>query len=314
MNRCLITYDDCSSGRYSRKGLNKLSSRLGRLKEFPLSAAEQRREALRRADKISIQGVQPKLSARLSIADEGFELVDTGGRFILKPQHADYPELPENEDLSMRLAAAAGIETPLHGLLHSADSSLTYFIRRFDRKSQKDKLAVQDFATLADRDRETKYRFSVERLFDLLEYCTFPAIETAELFKRLLFNYLIGNEDMHLKNWALITADGKTTLAPAYDLLSTTIAFRAIDIPQTDIEESALPLQGRKKKLTRSNWIDYLAGERLQLSDQYIERVLGELSDALPSWRGLIDRSFLSEKQQALYHEVLEHRSMILLG
>ena len=212
----------------------------------------------------------------------------------------------------MRLAAAVGIETPLHGLLHSADSSLTYFIRRFDRRSQKDKLAMQDFATLADRDRETKYRYSVERLFSLLKYCTFPAIETAELYKRLLFNYLTGNEDMHLKNWALITVDGKTTLAPAYDYLSTTVAFRAIGIPLTDIEESALPLNGRKKKLKRTDWIDYLARERLQLSNQYIDRVLGESSDTLPSWRELIDRSFLSDEQQALSHEVIEIRSKVL--
>ncbi|MFC1628686.1 HipA domain-containing protein [Gemmatimonadota bacterium] len=312
MNRCLITYDDCEDARYSRKGLNRLSSRLSTLRDFPYSAAEQRREALRRADKISIQGVQPKLSARLSIADDAFTLVDSGGRYILKPQHADYPELPENEDLSMRLAAAVGIETPLHGLLYSVDSSLTYFIRRFDRRSQKDKLATQDFATLSDRDRETKYRFSVERLFDLLNYCTFPAIETAELFKRLLFNYLIGNEDMHLKNWALITVDGKTTLSPAYDYLSTAVAFRAIGTPLRDIEESALPLSGKKKKLKRIDWIDYLARERLRMSDQYLERLLEEFNDALPAWRSLIDRSFLSEEQQALYHEIIDIRRSVL--
>ena len=312
MNRCLITYDDCGDALYSEKGLKKLSPRLGYLQELPLSATEQRREALLRADKISIQGVQPKLSARLSIVEEAFTLVDRGGRYILKPQHADFPELPENEDLSMRLAAAVGIETPLHGLLYSVDSSLTYFIKRFDRKRQKDKLAVQDFATLADRNRDTKYQFSVERLFGLLKHCSFPAIETAELFKRLLFNYLIGNEDMHLKNWALITIDKKTTLAPAYDFLSTAVAYRAINKPSVDIEDTALPLNGKKKKLSRRDWFDYLALERLELKNTYIERLLSEFSSGLSAWHELIERCFLSDVLKELYRENIEQKRNIL--
>ena len=308
MNRCPITYTDSGSDKYSYKGLRLLATRLTRLENFPYSAAEQRRQAILRAGKISIQGVQPKLSARLSIVDEIFKIVDKGGRYILKPQHADYSELPENEDLSMKLAGLVGITTPLHGLIYSSDDSLTYFVKRFDRAGQKEKLAVQDFATLAGKDRETKYDSSVERLFQVLDHCTFPLVEAVELYQRLLFNYLIGNEDMHLKNWSLITARGKTELTPAYDCLSTTVAFRALGRPANEIEETALPLSGKKKGLTRRLWIDYLARERLQLNDKVINGILNDFSSAIPEWEHLINRSFLTQELQGLYREVIHSR------
>ena len=312
MNRCPITYIDSGSARYSQPGLRLLSPRLNHLENFPYSAAEQRRQAILQAGKISIQGVQPKLSARLSIVDEIFEIVDKDGRYILKPQHADYPELPENEDLSMKLAGLVGITTPLHGLIYSSDDSMTYFIKRFDRAGQKDKLAVQDFATLTGKDRETKYDSSIERLLQALDYCTFPLVEAVEFYRRLLFNYLIGNEDMHLKNWSLITTHGKTELTPAYDYLSTTVAFRALGIPANEIEETALPLSGKKKKLTRELWIDYLAGERLQLNKRVINGILSDFAGTISKWEHLISRSFLTRELQGLYCEIIQSRLSVL--
>jgi serine/threonine-protein kinase HipA len=312
MSRCPITYEECGPSRYSEAGLRLLSRRLRTLFDFPYSASEQRREAIRRAGKISIQGVQPKLSARLSIAREVFEIVDTAGRFILKPQQADYPALPENEDLVMKLAAVVGIRTPLHGLMYASDGTCTYFIKRFDRKSQKEKLAVQDFATLAGRDRNTKYDWSVERLFDLLDYCTFPRIEAVELLRRLLFNFLVGNEDMHLKNWAVITRDGKTSLAPAYDYLSTAVMFRALGREEREIEETALPLAGKKKQLMREHWLDYLAVERLGLPARTVEDILARFGSAKRSWDEIIRRSFVPEVMQNLLLEMLRNRGTAL--
>ncbi len=308
MNRCPITYEDCGEASYSRTGLRRLSRRLKDLSVFPYSAAEQRREALRRAGKISIQGVQPKLSARLSIARSVFEIVDSSGRYILKPQHPDYPALPENEDLVMKMAAAAGIPTPLHGLMYASDGSLTYFIRRFDRIGQQKKLPQQDFATLAGRDRDTKYDWSVERLFGLLDYCTFPRVEAVGLMHRLLFNFLVGNEDMHLKNWAVLTRDGKTTLSPAYDLLSTGMMFRALGRAEREIEETALPLAGKKGQLDRSHWIDYLAVGRLRFPGRVVERLLEGLREAATRWDPLICRSFLPREMQELLRDLIARR------
>ncbi len=156
-----------------------------------------------RASKMSVQGVQPKLSAILNIKKGMFDIVDKNGRYILKPQHHIFPELPQNENLTMHLAATIGIRVPLNGLVYSKDNSFTYFIKRFDRRGQKDKVAVEDFAQLAGKDRDTKYTYSMEKLVRLVDdYCTFPSIEKVRLFNLVLFNYLVGNEDMHLKNYS----------------------------------------------------------------------------------------------------------------
>ena len=245
MNRCPITYDECGSELYSLKGLKLISPALKELSLLKLTAEELRAEAMVRACKMSVQGVQPKLSAILNIKKGFFEIVDLNGKYILKPQHTFFQELPQNEDLTMRLAVTIGIEVPLHGLVWSKDDSLTYFIKRFDRKGQHDKIAVEDFSQLAGLGRDTKYNYSMERVVKLIDtYCTFPVIEKTELFKRVLFNFLVGNEDMHLKNYSLITQKGKVRLSPAYDFLNSSIVLKG------DIEEIALPVKGKKSNLT----------------------------------------------------------------
>jgi serine/threonine-protein kinase HipA len=134
-----------------------LASGLSGMQTFNYTAEQQRNEAYHRASKMSIQGVHPKVSAILNIHDGRFEMVDKGGRYILKPQHECQPQLPENEDLTMRMAKMAGLEVPLHGRIWAKDDSLTYFIKRFDRKCQKDKVPVEDFTRLAGLSRDTKY-------------------------------------------------------------------------------------------------------------------------------------------------------------
>ena len=144
--------------------------------------------------------------------------------------------MPENEDLTMRMAGVVGIDVPLHGLVYAKDGSLTYFIKRFDRKGRQEKIAVEDFAQLAGKDRDTKYRSTMEAVVKVLDqFCTFPLIEKARLFKLVLFNFLTGNEDSHLKNFSLMRRVPIIELSPAYDLLNTTIVIRAQ-------EEIALPL------------------------------------------------------------------------
>src|SRR5574338_710041 len=162
MNICPITYQPCGDKKYSDKGLIFLSRNLTQLKDLPFTQEEQLREAAIRADKMSIQGVQPKLSAKLKVKDEVFDIVDRGGEYILKPQNNFYPELPENESLTMKLAELAGIEVPLCGMIYSSDGKFTYFIKRFDRYGRNKKLSVEDLAQLAGKSRETKYDYSME--------------------------------------------------------------------------------------------------------------------------------------------------------
>ncbi|MBC7660806.1 MAG: HipA domain-containing protein [Chitinophagaceae bacterium] len=306
MNKCLLTYTPIESGHYAPEAIRKIAPALKDISPLPMDAESLRFEALARADKMSIQGVQSKLSAKLSIKDNCFEIVDKDGRYILKPQSNLYPQLPENEDLSMHLAGLVKIEVPLHGLVYAKDNSLIYFIKRFDRKGQNDKVPTEDFAQLSGHTRETKYRSSMEQVAGILdEYCTFPLLEKQKLFERTIFNFLIGNEDMHLKNFSLITNDGVTKLSPAYDLLNTSIVLR-------NPEEMALPLKGKKSKLTNAHLTRYFARERLELTPKVTSNVLERFQSVLPVWRDWIERSFLKYELKERYLELLSARESVL--
>jgi serine/threonine-protein kinase HipA len=304
MRKCLLTYNPCETD-YSKEGLMDLSPKLTTIHSMPFTAEELRLEASQRAGKMSIQGVQAKLSAKLEPSKNRLSIVDAGGRYILKPQSALYPELPQNEDLTMHLARLVGIEVPVHGLIYAKDQSLNYFIKRFDRHGHSKKWAVEDFAQLAQMTRDTKYNFSMERLVDILDLCTFPLIERQKLLTRVIFNYLIGNEDMHLKNYSLITRNKLVELAPAYDFLNSSIVLK-------DPVEIALPIAGRQMNLTRQNLLNYFARERLSLNQQVVDDVLSRFQNILPEWKVWIQKSFLSDKVSMSYMSLLEKRCRVL--
>lgn len=304
MNRCPITYEPLPDGAaYSQKGLKLLNRNLACLSSLEFTAEQQRQEAINRAGKMSVQGMQLKLSMVLRITEGRFEVVDRGGKYILKPQSLAFAELPENEDLTMRMAAAVGIEVPLHGLVRSIDGSFAYFIKRFDRQGRS-RLPVEDFAQLSGASRETKYDSSMEKVAAVMDkFCTFPALERVKLFERAVFSFLAGNEDMHLKNFSLITRNQKVELAPAYDFLNTTIALRAAR------EEMALPIKGKKSKLTRNDLVEYFAHERLQINERVLSDVLSRFSKAIRRWGELLDQSFLSADAKQKYSDVLSERA-----
>ena len=304
---CPITYEPLTGGeKYSKKGLKLLSPKLHTLNDLPFNAEQQRIEARQRSDKMSIQGVQLKLSATLDQKKQSFEVCNAGGNYILKPPNELYPELPENEDLSMRLAAKL-IEVPLHGLVYSIDGSFTYFIKRFDRLPRGKKLGVEDFSQLAGMTRDTKYDFSMEKIIPIIEkHCTFPEIEKVKLFKIILFNYLIGNEDMHLKNFSLISRNNKIELSPAYDYINTTIAIG------NSKEEIALPLHGKKNNLTKRDIVEYFGIEKTGVNTALINEILNNFKIAIPNWKKLIMISFLSEKAKENYLQLLEARTNVL--
>lgn len=303
MNRCPITYELCGSDKYSEKGMRLIAPKLTHLKDLPYTAVELRQEAANRAKKISIQGVQPKLSAAISIVDQEFKIVDQFGTYIIKPQNDLFPQLPENEDVTMRMAKVFGLEVPFHGMLYGKDGSLSYFIKRFDRYGKGKKWATEDFAQLTGNTRDTKYSFTMEKLIPVLdEFCSFPAIEKADFFKRILFCFVTGNEDMHLKNFSLITQKGKTTLTPIYDFLNSTIAIKNPE------EEIALMLKGKKSNLKAADFIDYYAKERLLLNEKTIVTILEQMKKATPKWKELLEISFLSDDMKEKYLNLLETR------
>ncbi|MCX6141799.1 MAG: HipA domain-containing protein [Ignavibacteriales bacterium] len=304
MNICPIAYVPILQGqRYSKKGLRSLSRGLTELRDLPFTAVEQRQEAAARAGRMSIQGVQPKLSARLSVSERSFVVVDINGSFILKPQSMEFPELPENEDVTMRLAAVVGIEVPHHGLIFAKDGSMTYFIKRFDRVGKRGKLPVEDFAQLTGGSRDTKYDSSMEKVAAVIDtYCTFPVIEKRKLLRLTVFSFLVGNQDMHLKNFSLITRDDKVEMSPAYDLLNSSVAMPSAK------DDLALPIRGKMRKLTRKDLIDYFGGERLGLRSAIIDEDLAAFARAFSQWENLIEISFLSSPMKTSYREIVQER------
>jgi serine/threonine-protein kinase HipA len=318
MNRCPITYVPCGSQKYSEEAAALFDC--DKITDFPYSQSQQLELALESADKLSIQGVQSKLSAIFDHHSGTFKPVVRNGMFILKLQHKTFPEIPQNEDLTMRLAKTAGIEVPLHGLIYGLDGSVLYFIQRFDRgkeskvqhlgtlaKSVKKrkilhKISVEDFAQLVSLSRDTKYDFSMEKIIPIIEkFCTFPLTEKKKLFRLTLFSFLVGNEDLHLKNFSLIRHAELTEFSPAYDLVNSTIATKSK-------EELALPLRGKKSHFSKEDLISYYGREKLQLPLSVLEEVLSEIETSLPQWKELIRFSFLSESQKKAYLDLVQER------
>lgn len=302
MNRCPITYELCGDQKYSQRGLSFFSRSLKNLQDFPYTAKEQILLATQFAAKLSIQGVQPKLSVILNLQKEILEVVEKGGHYLLKPPHQLYEELPQNEDVTMKLAKIVNIQVPFHGMVYNIDGSLTYFVKRFDRARKGQKIGTEDFSQLLASSRDTKYDSSMEKVASILEkHCTFPSLEKIKLFRRIIFNFLVGNEDMHLKNFSLIREEDKVELSPAYDLLNTTIVLQSK-------EEVALAIRGKKSRLTYADLVDYYALERLGISEKILQEELLRFKKALVPWQELLSQSFLSQKMQDSYKQLILSR------
>lgn len=305
MKKCPLSYREVTD-RYDLQALKRINHRLSDLKDLAYTSEELLYEVAARADKLSIQGVQPKLSARLNLKLQSFELVNTQGQYIIKPPSLHYKNLPENEDCTMKLAPTVGLEVPLHGLIYGKDGQLSYWIKRFDRGAKGQRFPLEDFAQLAGASRKTKYDFSLERVAQLVEtYCTFPRVESRKLLKLLLFCFLSGNEDQHLKNFSILVRDGLTQLSPCYDLVNSTIVLT------NPREESSLTLAGKRSKLKLSDFLNY-ASARLKLATPIIGEVIQELAEGLVHWPALIRSSFLPEESIEKYLILIEKRSLRL--
>lgn len=203
--------------------------------------------------KMSISGVQPKLSVRLADKDNEphLEITGEGGQYILKPQVQAFANLPENEELCMTLAQDLGIDVPGHCLVRLKDKSLAYVVKRFDRQGRR-KIHQEDFAQILEK--KDKYNGSVEEIGrKLKETSEVPGLDVQLFFERVVFNFLIGNGDAHMKNYSVIyNEEGLVRLAPAYDLVCSRIV-----IPE-ELNESALTVNGKKSRIKRND-MDLLA-------------------------------------------------------
>lgn len=251
---------------------------------------------------VAVTGVQPKLSLALEKHKNELSrltIVGLHGNFILKPPSTEYKELPQNEDLTMHLANLVKIKTALHCLIRLHSGELAYITKRFDR-NKKEKIALEDFCQLTENLTEHKYRGSIEKVAKTTQkFTTNKGLEILRLFELVLFCYLTGNADMHLKNFALLeNALGEFELSPAYDLVSTALVIA------DDKEETALTINGKKSRLKKKDF-DVLATS-MGINTKVLESIYTKFEKVLPNWIDFIKQSFLSNTMQKSYIELIK--------
>ena len=251
----------------------------------------------------ALTGVQPKLSLNLDKHEDSNRLTIVGlwGDYIFKPQSDDYLQLPENEDLTMHLAEAAKINVVPHSLIRLADGRLGYITKRIDRTTDGQKIDMEDMCQLTLHPTEYKYRSSYEQIAKtIVQHCDTPKLALVNYMQLLLFCFVTGNNDMHLKNFSLYRPADSYQLAPAYDLVNVSIAN------PNDKEELALTLSGRKNKLK----LDYFlqAAATMGLEEKVVLRLIENMNKALPKWKSLIHSSFLSEDMKKAYEDIIVKR------
>jgi serine/threonine-protein kinase HipA len=303
-DKCLICATDIESGQEYHPRCSQsffgifpppaLDVSLGGLKEYA---------AMSVLSRITVTGVQKKLS--LGIENRGkdsrFTIVGLWGNFILKPPVEEYPFLPENEDATMRLASLFGIPVVPHAMIRLSSGELSFISRRIDRDKKGGKIAMEDFCQLSGRLTEDKYKGSMERVGKLLrQYSVYPGLDAIDLFERLIFNYLSGNGDMHLKNYSLIETPDGMRLAPAYDLVST-----ALVIPD-DQEESALTINGKKSRLVKSDF-DAM-GNNLGIAESAIRKIYGKTTKKRETMVSLVKSSRLEKSMRNALCGLFEKR------
>lgn len=256
----------------------------------------------------SLTGVQPKLSLNLNKHEGSSRLTIVGvwGDFIFKPQTDDYPQLPEIEDLTMHMAEVARISVVPHTLLRLADGSIGYITRRIDRTSDGEKIDMEDMCQLTLHPTEYKYRSSYEQIAKVIAaYSNTPKLCLANYMQLLLFCYITGNNDMHLKNFSLYAPKGDYLLSPAYDLLNVAI------VNPKDTEELALTLNGKKSRLVRSDFLKF--AERMDITEKSLNQMVTSFQKVMPKWEQLIKDSFLSEDMKERYLSFINERMNRLL-
>ncbi len=260
----------------------------------------------------TVPGVQKKLSLHL-VSDSNkprLTLVNYPTGYILKPQVAEFEALPESEQLIMTMADMAGISTVPHALI-KGNTGLAYITRRIDRKVNKDStqmLAMEDFCQLDLRLTEDKYRGSYERCAKIITmHSSRIGIDMAEFFIRLVFSFIVGNSDMHLKNFSLIeTAEGsgEYVLSPAYDLLPVNANMPA------DKEQFALPMNGKKTNIRKKDFLVF--ADECGIARTTAEKLIENLVMLTPKWLTMCENSLLPTELKNRLIAIITERSAVL--
>ena len=251
----------------------------------------------------TLTGVQPKLSLNLDKHKDSQKLTIVGlwGGYIFKPQTEHFAMLPENEDLTMHLAEIAKIKVVPHTLIRMKDGSIGYLTKRIDRTDNGEKIAMEDMCQLTERQTEHKYRSSYEQIGKAIrKYSTSAQLDMVDYLELVYFSWLIGNNDMNLKNFSLYSPDGEPVLTPAYDLLNVVISNPADD------EELALNLNGKKKRIKDADFKETF--KTCGVPEIVFDRIKKKYVVLLPKFEEEIQNSFLSQELKTSYIDLLKKR------
>jgi serine/threonine-protein kinase HipA len=304
MNNCWFCYKGAGDAQYHPACCKKFfgAAELPTLQLNDALIASLARQTVNK--RIAVTGVQPKLSLTLK-KEKGHNrltIVGLWGEFILKPQHHGYPMMPETEDLTMHLAALFKIPVCDHTLLQASDGRLVYIARRFDRLNGK-KIHVEDLCQLSEFLTENKYKSSYEKAGKLVAHYCNKGLDLLNYFDLVLFSYLCGNNDMHLKNFSLMHQPGGAVLSPAYDLLNVNL------VNPKDKEELALTLNGKKSSIKLT---DFTAlAEKLQINEKVYYNSFKLFSSKNEQVLDIIDRSFLDKKMKKAYKDIWTKKQKI---
>lgn len=308
MNRCLCCYKPLNAGEidfHKRCAKRMFGSNIA--PTLPYTRKEINKLAQVVVEKhTTITGVQAKLSMDLEHDAAGnsqrLTIVGVMGRYILKPQTERFTCLPEIEDLTMHLAEIARIETVPHSLIRFADGELNYITRRIDRTDDGGKYAMEDFCQISEHLTEHKYNGSYEMIALLIKkHSATPLLDLANFWQQVVLSWIVGNADMHLKNFSLIShKKGTYNLSPTYDQVST-----AIVMPE-DTEELALSLNGWKKKLMRSDFMEGMITSGMDIV--VANRILDRFHSYQKKWNETIDNSFITEEQKQQLKALISQR------
>jgi len=251
---------------------------------------------------IAVPGVQPKLSMTLDAITKESRLTVVGalgGNYIFKPPSDEYPEMPQNEHITMRLAEFMNIKTVPSSLIQLKSGELSYITKRIDRTVEGQKIHMLDMFQITEA--FDKYKSSMEKVGKALDkYSSNTLLDKLFFYEITLFSFLVGNNDMHLKNFSMIESPSGWILSPAYDLLNVAI------INPDDTEELALTLNGKKKKFKKEHFVQF--GKDLGLTSKQIDGVFNRFQKKKRGMIDLIKNSFLSNEMQLNYIETLEER------
>ena len=254
----------------------------------------------------TVTGVQAKLSLDIDSGQnknepKRFTIVGLWGGYILKPPTSNYPHMPEVEDLTMHLAALAKIATVPHCLIRLQSGNFAYITKRIDR-TKNGKLHMEDMCQLTERLTEQKYLGSYEQIARaIVKYSVHPVLDVVNFYEQVLFSFLTGNADMHLKSFSLYNQPGiGYTLSPAHDLLATAL------VNPDDREELALTLNGKKRNIRKKDFA--AAFTTAQLDEKQQKNIFAKFDKAVPRWIDFVDISFLDAELKEAYKQLVKER------